>query len=760
MDLFNPAPGTRSGITPRDYQVTCHDQGFVLWDRGEIGTLYRVFTGGGKTIMACLAFDTWLQRGPDYRCMVVSYETQLVWQFAQEIEDVLGIKPGIEMDSESIEADRVPKIIVASRASLLRAPPPTEEQIAELLSFGIKDLGPSPARACKKFISFLRKDGEVDLVQEEIERLRNSPEASGSFWSRLHKFDWKLHWLICFDEAHRHAHHLASVGHVVDWFDQNEFSRRFGLTATPKRGDKVSIGFKMFPGIALDYPLYSPNKPCGVKEGYAVPYVQKYIQVEGVDFKSLAKVGKDFDEAGLEKILGEEETLAKLCIPLLDMVGDRRTLIFSPGVEMAKNVARFINARAECLCECGKKKWYARLLIGDGATCECGRLVDPKDITKDGEQARELDGSSPADLRKQVYRDHQEGKFQFLSVCGLCREGYNDPDIACVAIFRPVSKDASSLAEQMKGRSCRTLRGLIDGLASKEERLAAIAASAKPNALIVDLVGITGLADCASTVQIYADGLADILEAEGHETLEAERIAEELTDRAAEILAERSQEEEMPVEDAILQAKREHDEEREKARKEREAAEQRAREQAERRAKAGAETKYTTHDVGYGTQADPYVATDKQYQFAESRGMKINVLRSKKQIGRMIDQLLQRMPVEEVARTNGLGEGDWAPQGPSMGFIKFLKWKGVPVDRVKTTYDGLLFRDAKLDPDKFFQARKTAMEKARNGNDLTVVAKDIALVRGVLPSDVFDSLVRIGQERRKMFTVSNDPIPE
>ena len=95
MNLFDPKPGTRSGIQPRDYQLAAHDNSFKLWNAGEVGVLDRIFTGGGKTILACLKMDTWLQRGPDYKCMVISYETQLVWQFAQEIEDVLGIVPRI-----------------------------------------------------------------------------------------------------------------------------------------------------------------------------------------------------------------------------------------------------------------------------------------------------------------------------------------------------------------------------------------------------------------------------------------------------------------------------------------------------------------------------------------------------------------------------------------------------------------------------------------------------------------------------------------
>ena len=761
-NLFDVKPGTRAGVKTRCYQIKDHDESFRLMDSGTVGILTRSATGTGKTIMACIKVDTWLQRGENYRAMVLSYERQLVWQFAQEVEDVLGIRPGIEMESESVDADHIPKVIVASRASLLRAPVPSAEDVAELLAFGITDLGPSPSRACQKFLKHLRKQGDPDDVRDEIERLKRQPEADGLLWSRLHKFDWRLNWLIVFDEAHRHAYHLPSVGHIVDWFDRNPQSRRNGITATPKRGDDVSIGDKMFPGVALDYPLYSPSKPCAVKDGFAVPYVQKYIEVEGVDFRSLAKMGSDFDEADLERLLGTEEQLAKLIEPLLDMVGSRRTLIFSPGVEMAKNVARYINARSEAICTCGKMKWYANLLIGDGATCECGRLIDPKDVTLTGEQARELDGSSPEAERKDTYLDHQSGKFQFLSVCGLCREGYNDPDIACVAVFRPVSKKASSLAEQMKGRGCRPLRGLVTGLATKEERLQAIASSEKPYCLIVDLVGITGLADCASTAQIYAEGLADSLMDEGHDEEEAKRIAEEIAERAAEILEERGKIGDMPVEEAIAQAKREDDEARAKVKAEREAAEKHAREMAERRAKAGAEVKYTEHDVGYGQQTDPDAATDAQYRYAGFLGMEVKCLRSKRQLGRIINQLKLRTPFEEIARTNRLDEDQWEVKIPSGKQLNFMKWKNVPTVNAKTPHDASLLIDAKIEPEKFVSERQAEFAKVRVTDDLTPIAKDVALVRCVLPQSMFNELVAEGRKIRSRFTsvVSEAPLPD
>lgn len=296
-------------------------------------------------------------------------------------------------------------------------------------------------------------------------------------WSRVHKFNLDYKWLVLWDEAHKHAYSLKSVQHIVDWFDQGPDNRRVGLTATPERTDKKTLE-RMFPAIGADYRLFDlAGGPCAVLDGYAVPYDQRFVTVEGVDFKNIRQIAGDFDQTELAGILDQQKVLASLCEPMKELVGDRKTLIFSVTREMAKNVAYYLNAKAG---------------IEEGS---------------DNKVAEWLDGTFPEADRRKVYEGHRMGKFQYLSVCGLCREGYNDPGIGAIAIFRPTK--SRPLAEQMKGRGCRPLRGLVDGLETAEERRAAIAASAKPNCLIIDMVGATGLGDCATTAHIYAHGEPD-----------------------------------------------------------------------------------------------------------------------------------------------------------------------------------------------------------------------------------------------------------
>lgn len=718
-------------ILPRDYQSEAADNAVRIWDSGVAGALVRAFTGAGKTIIACMLIDRWLNRGMDYRAMVLSYEIQLCDQFADEIEDVLGTRPGMERESQQWEGQR---IVVASRQTLLPKKLADEQQKAWFAARGISDVGMLTSSLAKTLMRQLSKEeidtGDAMAIIGEHNCHWMTHQERGVV-SRVHRFDWRYNWLIIADEAHKFVYKHKSIGHLYDWFAQNDKSRWLGITATPKRADGVSIGHKLFPGIALDFPLYSPRGRCAVKEGYAVPYRQKYICVEGVDFKSLKKVAGDFDENDLERVLGTEEQLARLVEPLLDMCEFRKTLIFSPTVQMAKDVSAYINARAKCQCSCGQVKWYPSLLIGDGAKCpQCNELIEVDHIAKGGDQCHVIHEAIPAQHRKEIYRGHQSGKFQFLSVCGLCKEGYNDPDIGCVAVFRPVSKAASSLAEQMKGRGSRPLRGLINGLDTASERREAIAKSDKPDCLIVDLVGITGLADCASTALIYAEGLPD-----------------EVKDIATSLLVDGEIEN---VEEAIEEATQKVEADKERIRQERLEQERRAKEEAERRAKAEAEVTYSAHETGVGANVDPNRPTDKMMRFITYLGMEFSGWEpSRKQAKRIIQQLQDGVSHNDIAYNTGIPEGCWKTVYCSAKQLWKLRHDcGYRGPREITRKQASDIIEKHQNPSKFYA---DAILQVNSSEALTAMAIDIAkLHREHRITDVdFHVLVNRGKSRRE-----------
>jgi superfamily II DNA or RNA helicase len=525
-------------FSPRDYQQAGIDRAFELWKEGHIGVLFRQPTGTGKTVSGTMIADLWNRQGPEYRTLILAHERQLIQQFAQEVEDILEYRPAIEMGDLHCRGDE--KIVVGSRQTL-----------------------------------YVRGEG-FDAV------------------SRLYKFDPKHNWLLVIDEAHRWRKGLASCTHIINWFEQNQNHRRLGLTATPERSDKVSLK-TLFPGVASDYRLFDVDGgACAVNDGWAVPYDQRFITVDGVDFKNIREVAKDFDKNELERILGESETLAKLCDPLLEIVGRRRTIIFSPGTAMARDVALYLNSKLEY------------------------------------EAAVSVDGSYPDIERQAIYKRHQRGDVQFLSVCGLCREGYNDPGIQCVAVFRPTK--SRSLKEQMLGRGCRPLRGVVSSEMTPEERRRSIRDSDKPNCLVIDLVGITGLGDVPSTASLMAEGKPDEVIERANRAMLAKP-----TDEASDVAAE------------IRKAEAEISEERRLKREEELRKQQK---EMDRRAKFKAEVRYSEHQVqsggggahrgGIGTQIGN--ATEGQVRYLIKLGVPVYVARAygKKEASREIGRMLKQ----------------------------------------------------------------------------------------------------------------------
>jgi superfamily II DNA or RNA helicase len=288
--------------------------------------------------------------------------------------------------------------------------------------------------------------------------------------SRLYKFDHSAYeWLFVLDECHRWRYGMPSCKHVIEWFAKNPKNKRLGLTATPKRRDKAKFT-KLFPSVCLDYRFTD-----AVNDGWLVPFKQQWVNVKGVhieenEVSSQIKMDKRFDE-----LLADVEQLRAIVEPAIALC-QGQTIAYCPDVKSCYAVAAEINAQ-----------------IGWNA-------------------AKAIDGSIKHEERQYIYEQHKRGDFRFLVVCNLCREGYDDPNVSHILCLRPVRKESSHLAEQMKGRGVRphsSIAGKLGELETAEERRAMIAESEKPCCHIIDLAGITGLKELPTTLEILAEGLPD-----------------------------------------------------------------------------------------------------------------------------------------------------------------------------------------------------------------------------------------------------------
>jgi superfamily II DNA or RNA helicase len=306
--------------------------------------------------------------------------------------------------------------------------------------------------------------------------------------------------LIVIDEAH-HAP-SRSYRNILEHFAG---AKVFGITATADRLDGVAQA-NVFDSIAFRKDIDE-----GIAEGYLVPIVPEKVDVKSIDLSKIKTIGGDLSEGEVEKEM--LKSIAAIARPTFEVVGDRKTLVFTPGVGSAHAVAAALNEMRP----------------------DCARVVD---------------GTTDRDLRKQILRAHKAGEFQFLCNCLVFTEGYDDPTVRAVVNARPTKSRA--LYVQIAGRGLRVLPG-IGELATVEERIAAIKASAKPDCLLVDITGCAGRHKLIGPVDLLGgkylpeeqeraqrildeDGgeLVEALE-QAREQLRAEKVQREADERSREL---------------------------------------------------------------------------------------------------------------------------------------------------------------------------------------------------------------------------------
>jgi type I site-specific restriction endonuclease len=196
---------------------------------------------------------------------------------------------------------------------------------------------------------------------------------------------------------------------------------------------------------------------------------------------------------------------------------DRQTIIFMPGVKSAELVAQLIN----------------RAKPGSAAF---------------------VSGATQEDERRDIVKAFREGRIQYLANCQICTEGFDAPRCSCIVMGRPTKSRA--LAAQMCGRATRVLPGVVDHLDGEESAQArrdAIAASAKPDMVVLDFVFNSGRHTLVTPADIlggnYTEaevtlakkrqkGGGDVLKALEAARAELRRIAEKAAIKASSVRRE------------------------------------------------------------------------------------------------------------------------------------------------------------------------------------------------------------------------------
>jgi superfamily II DNA or RNA helicase len=330
----------------RDYQRDALNAVSTLVQSGARRLIVALPTGGGKTIVFSHLAET-LGLAPDQKVLILAHRDELV---QQAVDKYLAVNPGemIGIEKASKKATPFDRVCVAS----------------------------------------------VQTLQGN--RL-------GEFLAR-----WGYPALIVTDEAH-HA-----VGpNYRDIYDAcgvtaNGSTIHVGVTATPKRADKVGLDG------TFDVVAYSIGIGDLVKRGHLVSLVG-YRVTTNVDLDKVRVVAGEFNQGDLGAAVNTPQRNARVVQAYQDITPNRKALVFAATVAHSKDLASTFKHA--------------------------------------GYRAEHLDGATPAADRRKILADFASGEIEVLCNCAVLTEGYDEPSLEVVIIARPTK--STVLYAQMIGRATR-----------------------------------------------------------------------------------------------------------------------------------------------------------------------------------------------------------------------------------------------------------------------------------------------------------------
>jgi superfamily II DNA or RNA helicase len=246
---------------------------------------------------------------------------------------------------------------------------------------------------------------------------------------RLEKFNPNTFSLIIVDEAHRAV--AKSYKNIIAHFTG---AKVIGVTATPDRTDKKSLG-DVFESVAFEYGTID-----AISDGWLVEPIAKRVKIKDINLSDVKTSGGDLNQEQLECKIGNTKSLHAIAKPLIELSGDRKTIIYTPGVQSAHELSEVLN---------GEKQG-------------CSRAID---------------GTTPIEERRAILSDFNNGKIQHIVNCQILTEGFDSPGVSCIAIARPTK--SRLLYAQMLGRGLRLFEG-------------------KNNCLVIDYIDVTERHDLCS----------------------------------------------------------------------------------------------------------------------------------------------------------------------------------------------------------------------------------------------------------------------
>jgi ATP-dependent helicase IRC3 len=228
--------------------------------------------------------------------------------------------------------------------------------------------------------------------------------------------------LVIYDECH-HAAAVSSLKILTRLGclrDDGKGPMLLGLTATPERADKVSLG------TVFEDVIYSCSIQRAIELGYLVPPkpIKVYLPINKAALKT---VKGDYATSDLDRELARVNAAQATAAAILANCGTRKTIAFCTSINQAQRTA--------AACE----------RLGLKAAWVSGAGKKNQDGTSNGMKKAE---------RKKVLKSFSESSIQVLVNAEVLTEGYDEKSIGAVVIARPTKSQGRYL--QMAGRGLRT----------------------------------------------------------------------------------------------------------------------------------------------------------------------------------------------------------------------------------------------------------------------------------------------------------------
>ena len=343
-------------------------------------------------------------------------------------------------------------------------------------------------------VTLLPKDGARVMVivgadvlgKQTVATIRHLRKRVASVEQAFEKADAGDEWIVATHQTlQMNGRYKRFVGHidliVVDECDtfftlafremMKEFieggARVLGVTATPYRGDKSSL-FGFYETCA-----YSMELRDAFRQGWLVEPLVMVHKVKGYKFDELTKTRVDFKPEEIERLLTSEAVQHEVCNLIKQHHKKSHGVVRCRSVLQAKQIRDLLVQRYGLKVSC---VW----------------------------------GTQPEEERLAEIAKFESGENTLITNCKVLGRGWDCPMVNEIFNAAPTKNKAVFL--QGLGRGTRALDGILNGKNTVEERLAAIAASAKPNWIFHDLTNTSRYHSPVTAIEMLMAGPKEIID--------------------------------------------------------------------------------------------------------------------------------------------------------------------------------------------------------------------------------------------------------